>query len=134
MDIEEITRRISNSCSGQSAISGAYIFGSAAKGKEHSSSDIDVGLLLDEARLEDFALLSFVSSLERACGTRVDVVVLNRADEVLKYEIRRSGRLVFERDANHRKQFEIKGRKTYEDFLYLHRRYTGAVLYGRKHG
>jgi len=60
---------------------------------------------------------------EKAMGCRVDVVVLNRAGEVIKYEVRRSGRLVFERSNEARKKFEIYSRKTYEDFLYLHKRY-----------
>ena len=58
-----------------------------------------------------------------------DLVLLNRAGEVLKHQIRRCGRLIFERDSSKRKAFEISGRKLYEDFLYLHRNYVRMVLY-----
>jgi len=131
---QEIVKKISALCLRESAIDAAYLFGSAATGKMRPVSDLDVAVLLDDASLDEFRLLAFLSSLERSCGCRADVVILNRAGEVLKYEVRRSGRLVFERDSSKRKQFEISGRKTYEDFLYLHRRHTGAVLYGETHG
>jgi hypothetical protein len=49
-------------------------------------------------------------------------------------EVRRSGRLVFDRMPVFRKKFEIQGRKSYEDFLYLHNRYVNAVLYGSRYG
>ena len=133
-DLQGIVNKISALCSQESAIDAAYLFGSATTGKTRPVSDLDVAVLLDNASLDEFRLLSFLSSLERACGCRADVVILNRAGEVLKYEVRRSGRLVFERDSKRRKQFEILGRKTYEDFLYLHRRHTGAVLYGETYG
>ena len=94
-----------------------------------------MALLLNEDRSSEFSLLSFISNLERVCRRRrVDVVVLNRAGELLKYEVRRSGRVIFERDPVKRKGFEISGRKRYEDFLYLHRRYAQSVLYGEERG
>jgi uncharacterized protein len=72
------------------------------------------------------------SVLEKSVECPVDVVVLNRAGEILKYEVRRSGKLVFERSPEMRKNAEIRGRKSYEDFLHLHKRYVRKVLYGRK--
>jgi predicted nucleotidyltransferase len=133
-DLQGIANKISALCSQESAIDAAYLFGSAATGKTSPGSDLDVAVLLNNASLDEFRLLAFLSSLERSCSCRADVVILNRAGEVLKYEVRRSGRLIFQRDASRRKKFEISGRKTYEDFLYLHRRHTGAVLYGETHG
>lgn len=134
-DLEETARKISALCSQQPAINAVYLFGSAAKGKARISSDVDLAVLLDGRYVAEFPVLSFISLLERSCGCRVDVVILNRAGEVLKYQVRRFGCLIFERDSSRRKQFEVVGRKTYEDFLYLHRKYASAVLYGgEKHG
>jgi predicted nucleotidyltransferase len=131
---ENLENLISDLCSREPAVVAAYIFGSVAKGKSGASSDVDVAVLLKETRLQDFSLPSFMSLIEKSTGTRADVVVLNRADEIVKCEVRRSGRLIFERDPEARKQFEVLSRKTYEDFLYLHRRYAKTVLYGQKHG
>jgi predicted nucleotidyltransferase len=132
--IQGISDRISGLCSEEPAIDAAYIFGSRARGSTGPERDLDVALLLNEGRESDFFLLSFMSSLERACECRADVVILNHAGEILKHEVRRTGRLIFERDLEKRKQFEVSGRKRYEDFLYLHRKYSGTVLYGEEHG
>ncbi len=131
---EEISHIISNICSKHRAVLAAYLFGSVAKEPHGKPKDIDIAVLLDDSQSQSFSLLSFISSLEKNMGCRVDVVILNRAGEVLKYEVRRSGKPVFERSPAARKRFEIYGRKTYEDFLYLHKRYVNKVLYGGSNG
>lgn len=118
-------------CHPEEAIVCAFLFGSCAQGCSSPSSDLDVALLLDEERAQRFDQLSFAVQLERQCGRRVDLVILNRAGETLKYEVRRTGILVFERDPGARKRFEVLGRKTYEDFLHLHQKYVRRTLYGR---
>ena len=60
--------------------------------------------------------------------------VLNDAGEVLKFEVRSKGNLIFERSREKRIRFEVLGRKTYEDFLYFHNRYVNKVLYGAGRG
>jgi len=131
---ENLENMVSDICSRETAIMAAYVFGSVARGRPGPSSDLDVAVLLDERCLQEFSVPSFMSQIEKARGGRADVVVLNRADEIVKREVRCSGRLVFERDPQVRKRFEVSSRKSYEDFLYLHRRYVRKVLYGQKHG
>ncbi len=111
----------------------AYLFGSRACSAAHSDSDLDIALLLAEGSTE-FDLLGFIVGLEKHVGLPVDAVVLNRAGEVLKYEVRRHGVLLYERDRAQRIRFEVMGRKYYEDFRYLHQRYAGKVLYGEHDG
>jgi predicted nucleotidyltransferase len=129
-----ILEEIRDLCQRESAIVAAYLFGSAAAGRSKLSSDLDLAILLSQPAADAFALPSFISALERLCRCPVDVVVLNRAGEVLKHQVRKSGRLLFERDPETRKGFEVRSRKSYEDFLYLHRRYVDSVLYGERHG
>jgi len=43
------------------------------------ASDIDVAVLVEPGREDDFSVLAFTSSLERTCGQQVDLVLLNRA-------------------------------------------------------
>ena len=131
---KDIRRVVIGVCSRHSEIAAAYIFGSAATGNVRPGSDIDVAVLLDPARSGSFPLLSFMSNLDRSLGCRVDVTVLNRAGEVLKYEVRRTGKLVYNKNPGFRKRFEIMGRKTFEDFLYLHKRYVSKVIYGVNNG
>jgi len=124
-----LMERIRECCHREEAVIAAYLFGSAVTGSLREGSDIDVGILVGGEYEEDFNSLALAVALERSCGRPVDLVVLNRAGELLKYQVRRYGCLVFERDARTRKQFEVTGRKLFEDFLYLHRRYTRTALH-----
>lgn len=133
-DLNELTRAIVSVCENEPAIAAAYLFGSYANGKQKPDSDIDVAVLLDDARAADFSVLAFTSAVEKNLGHQADIVILNQAGEVLKFEIRLHGTLIYERFREYRKQFEIMGRRSYEDFLYLHHHYVNAVLYGGAHG
>jgi uncharacterized protein len=130
-DVERILATLTEICRQEQLIVAAYIFGSAASRKMHGASDIDLAILVEFGHEESFPLLPFAASVDRVCGRPVDLVLLNRAGEVLKHQIRRYGRLIFERNPCMRKAFEIQGRKLYEDFLYLHRNYVRSVLYGK---
>jgi len=133
-NISIIKDRLSKICDAESAIAAAYLFGSSVKGKANESSDIDVALLLNERKIFDFSVLDFITTIEKNIERKADVVIMNTADEVLKYEVRRQGELIFERSEEYRKEFEIKSRKSYEDFLYLHKRYVKSVIYGGTNG
>lgn len=129
-----IEKNVYSICSRHKGVAAAYIFGSAVKSGKGKPRDIDIALLLEEAFLHSFDIPSLISEFEKALDFPVDVVVLNRADEILKYEVRRTGKLVFDGSPALRKKAEILGRKTYEDFLNLHKRYVRKVLYGGKNG
>jgi predicted nucleotidyltransferase len=126
---EELTEIIRNHGPSYPAILAVYLFGSQSTGKAKPESDLDLAILLQPGQEKDFPLLELAVSLERTLGRRVDLVILNRAGELLKYQVRRYGRLLFERDPRLRKQFEIRGRKSFEDFLYLHRRYLRRAFH-----
>ena len=128
--LPEIKNIISSACSEYPAVMAAFIFGSLAKGNKEHPKDIDVAVLLDYKESDVFPLLTFISDLEESLQYPTDVVVLNRAPELLKYHVRRDGILIFDRCPEFRKKFEIRSRKSYEDFLYLHSRYVKKVLYG----
>ena len=130
----QIRKTIASFCEKEHAIAAAYLFGSYAKGKQQQSSDLDIALLLNINETDAFSLLSFITALEKKTGYKVDAVILNNAGEVLKHEIRREGILLFERSSMYRKQFEVKSRKFYEDFLHLHKKYVNKILYGGSNG
>ncbi len=130
MNFEEISHIVSSFCSEHPSVTAAYVFGSVAKGCSENPKDVDVAVLLNPKDSRSFDILLFITAIEESLGCRADVVVLNRAGELLKYEVRRHGRLVFDRSHEFRKNFEIRSRKMYEDFLYLHKKYVNAVLYG----
>jgi len=126
---DTLTEAIREQCRQNKSIVAAYLFGSFTSEKMRPSSDIDVGIFVEPGYENDFPFLAFASSLEQRCNNRVDLILLNRAGELLKYQVRRYGHLIFESNSGIRKQFEVMGRKHYEDFLYLHTRYVKSVLY-----
>ena len=73
----------------------AVLFGSAAKGTGRSDSDIDVGVSLE--RGSDLSPTLGVA-LERAAGRPVDLVWLDTAPPLLRFEIARNGLVLVQRD------------------------------------
>jgi predicted nucleotidyltransferase len=72
----------------------AVLFGSASRGEATPGSDLDVAVLLDAGR-EDAAALEV--ALARATGRRVDLVRLDVAPPLLRFEIARDGCVLLER-------------------------------------
>lgn len=121
--------QIAHYCEQNEDLVALYLFGSRA-GKDYTAqSDVDLAVLLKSEK-SSFDLLGFIITMERMLNLPVDAVVLNRAGEVLKFQVRSHGVLLYESDTMIRKQFEIMGRKCYEDFQYHHRRYIRRALYG----
>jgi predicted nucleotidyltransferase len=78
-----------------------FIFGSLAKGQARESSDVDIAVYVEPDAVPQSALtlrLGYIVELERAIGKRVDLVLLNQAPPLLRHQVFRHGRLVFERD------------------------------------
>ncbi len=129
-DTDSLRRLIRQCCDQFAGIDAAYLFGSRAGDAWDVDSDVDVALLIAEGEEQNFDLLSFIVQLERTTRLAVDAVILNRAGEELKFQIRSNGVLIYEKNSVSRKNFEMKSRKSYEDYLYLHKRYVKSVLYG----
>ena len=103
----------------QTEVIAAYLFGSQAKGTARAGSDVDVALLLDPAfDLEShFAYrLEQTVALELACRRSVDVIILNQTSLVLRNQVLKYGRLIYERDHRQRVAFEVQSRFAYYDF------------------
>ena len=97
----------------------AYVFGSIARGDHGPASDIDVAVFLDR-RISSFAFrLRMIETMMRELGTdRFDLVILNDAPPVLKYEVVRQGRVIKE-NKKRRVEFEAKSLGEYLDTAYL---------------
>jgi predicted nucleotidyltransferase len=82
----------------------AYLFGSAATGREHRESDVDVAMLVDRMTYptpaDRFELrLTASSALRRATRREVDLVILNDTPPQLARRIMTEGRRLLSNDA-----------------------------------
>ena len=71
------------------------LFGSAARGKMHEESDIDVGVLMERSLTFNKRLKLWLelSNLFRA---EIDLAILNHAEPVFGLEVARDGKLLYE--------------------------------------
>ena len=76
-------------------IQAVYMFGSAASGKVHQESDIDLAIIPDTKKLRE-QKLAILIDLAREGFSNVDLVFLGNEDIVLQYEAIRQNIVVYE--------------------------------------
>ncbi len=90
----------------------AYVFGSTASGRTHSTSDVDVGVLVSPAvmrRDPSTYRLNLMADLGAALRTfDVDVVLLNTAPPALAQNVVCRGTVVSERSRADRVRFQVR--------------------------
>lgn len=96
----------------------AYVFGSVARERARSTSDLDVAILFaDEAPPGTLDLLT--EDLEDASGRRVDLVDLAQAPPLLAHQIISKGTCLVCRRAAERARFETRTVLRYLDTAHL---------------
>ncbi|MBI2265915.1 MAG: nucleotidyltransferase domain-containing protein [Armatimonadetes bacterium] len=107
----------------------AYLFGSQGSRRATPSSDIDLALLSKGLSLARYRMLW--SRLVEILGTeKVDVLFLEDAPPALRFEVIRSGRILFRSDPDRENRFELLAMKEYWDTAPL-RRIRREALYER---
>ena len=102
----------------------AVVFGSRAKAAAVRGSDLDIGVLTDEPA--DLTRLGVAA--ERATHLVVDLVHLNTAPPLLRFEIARDGVVVFERTPGTWSDFRRRAMVDWWDWAPLARRmHRGAA-------
>ncbi|MBL7072019.1 MAG: nucleotidyltransferase domain-containing protein [Candidatus Omnitrophica bacterium] len=95
----------------------AYLFGSQAKGNAAPESDFDIAVLFenpsDELALRETSFLSL--DLNKFLPRKLDIVSLNAASLLLKYEVVAHGQPLYCRDEKERINFEVSVIKGYID-------------------
>lgn len=128
MDVESAGRVIRDTVEERHEdVVAAYVFGSTAKNTRTSSSDLDVGVLLETDPPPTLTALELdlEGELERRLDLPVQVVVLNRAPPDLVHRVLRDGRLVVDRDPGARIRFEVAARRELFDLRPYLERYRG---------
>ena len=129
--IVEQDKRLLEFMRGQEYIKLAYLFGSVAKGKEGKLSDVDIAVFLDESlnKKEIINLqLKVISELTSILKTdRVDLIVMNNAPLLLKYNIIRYGKILKD-DKETKIKVESGVLSDYLDMKYYIDRHTNLAI------
>jgi predicted nucleotidyltransferase len=92
-----------------SCIDIAYLFGSSRNGKVKEGSDIDIAVLIknDILQLNSLIGLEIEVFLQKCFGYPAEVVILNKANSILKYQVISTGQRLFERNSEKRSISEL---------------------------
>ena len=96
----------------------AYLFGSYAKGGITPLSDVDVAVLLNDKIDPKYYFdtqLDLSDQLSSYLEKEVEVVILNRADPRLSYQVIKYGEIVFKKSLSLKADFERKALNKYFD-------------------
>jgi predicted nucleotidyltransferase len=114
-------------------IEAVYLFGSAAEGRLHAESDLDLAVLPRRGAPRPNPL-DLLADLARHGFCRVDLIFLDTEDILLKFEAVRRNRLLYATEGFDRGEFFSRVVRQYLDFapyLRIHREaYRRRVLYG----
>lgn len=112
-------------------VSALYIFGSFAREMESKESDIDIAVLIDEAKLRkrDFESLKkdYYAASPGFSIKPVDIVILNTASPFLRHQILKTGKILFDRNRKLRVRFSIRAITEYLDYKPIQDIYLKAV-------
>lgn len=118
MKIETICAKIRERLSNQDDLIAVYLFGSVAEGKAHGLSDIDVAVLFaDDLSAEELfgRTLAIGGMLEQVLQRTVDLIPLNRAGPLLRFQVIQKGTLLLEKDRTQRCLFQMRAMNAYYD-------------------
>ena len=103
----------------------AVVFGSVARERSRRDSDVDIGVLLDENGPDIAQALEV--DLSRALRRTVDLIVLNTAPPLLRFEVAREGEVLFARDPYDWTDFKARAMVDWWDWAPTARRLHAAV-------
>jgi uncharacterized protein len=93
-----------------------YLFGSAATGNVRDGSDLDIGIVPRDASLHE-KKLDILADLARLGFCEVDLVFLDVNDIVLRFEIVKHNKVIYQTDDFDRGEMYSRTLRQYFDFL-----------------
>lgn len=103
----------------------AVVFGSAARGALNRRSDLDVGVMGLRSTARPAAL---AVTLARIAGRHVDLVQLETAPPLLRFEIARDGVVILEREPHLWSDFKARAMVDWWEWAPLARRFAEAAM------
>lgn len=131
IDIMLFEQELTNFFRSIDSVNFAYLFGSTVRGDTNELSDVDIAVMLDESLSkkdmfnEELDLISELTCVLKS--DNIDLVVLNDAPLLLKYNIIKNGH-VLKSDETKRIAFETGIMSRYLDEQYYIKRHTDMIL------
>ena len=101
-------------------IAAVYLFGSAATGREHRGSDLDLAIVT-KGTISGRERLRIEADLSSRLRRDVDLVVFGQVAPLLQHQILKYGHLICENDPAERVRQEVRARAEYLDTRRLFR-------------
>jgi predicted nucleotidyltransferase len=101
----------------------AVLFGSRAAGTARRGSDLDIAVAAGPRGLDEGRELALVRELALAAGSEVDLIRLERASTLLRWQIATTGSAVLEASPGAFARFRADAASEYIDFAPALRRY-----------
>jgi predicted nucleotidyltransferase len=121
-----------------------YLFGSAAldksglpAGQAGKDSDVDIAVLFsDSIKAKDYAgkIISMTDGISRILDKEVDIVALNSADCILRFQVIKKGIRIVERDRIGNRRNEARSVIEYLDFIPMRRMMEESLIKRIKKG
>jgi uncharacterized protein len=122
----DLLDRLRNALADLHAVRLGVVFGSVARGDDRPGSDVDVGVRLDP---DSSALRQEIeAALGRAAGREVDVVFLDEAPPLLRFEIGADGVVLVERQPHAWSDFRARAMLDWWDWAPYAKRIEDAAL------
>ena len=102
----------------------AVMFGSAARHTGHRRSDLDIGV----SGVAPHRLAALAVTLARVAGREVDLIALDTAPALLRFEIAREGAVLLARAPHLWPDFQAQAMVEWWDWAPLARRFTAAAM------
>ena len=135
MKFQDLRERLSKLAADFPEISLVYLFGSQVTGQTGLQSDYDLGVLTNREGDSPSRRAAMEHALAVILDTaRVDVVWLLQAPVELSFAVISEGRLLFERSAAERVEYEAMVMSLYFDYLPVLRAQRAEILAGGESG
>jgi hypothetical protein len=112
--VEDLIRYFKN----KAEINSVYIYGSYAEGKNRPDSDLDVAIFLSKDIKKNHLLYrsEIITELQQQLKIKIDVIILNESNYMLRAEVFRKGKLIYEKDTEKRSVFQAISMGFYYDY------------------
>lgn len=131
----DIEKKLAGFLSDYPEIAFAYLFGSQATGKATMKSDVDIAFFFNENQQPDMdQLLQIEDRITSLLKQEIDILVLNNATPVIRMQVLKKGKRIFENVHQSFIRFFIKTVNEYDDLKRVRQVNERNILKGRIYG